>query len=131
MGSTELRVPYVFVMPQEWGGAAGGFPLRWWLADVRRSYAVDTLEAKRVTELEALGMVWAAWDTAWADGLAVAKDYAAVHGHFLPPANAVWGGGSGDGSLAIETWAKNQRAATRKTRKNAEQRAARGNGRGV
>ncbi|MFD5522343.1 helicase associated domain-containing protein [Streptomyces sp. NPDC127066] len=66
-------------------------------------------------------MVWSAWDSAWADGFAVAKDYAAVHGHFLPPTHAVWGGGGG---WAIGTWAKNQRAAARKTRENAERRSA-------
>ncbi|MFB8137972.1 DEAD/DEAH box helicase [Streptomyces mirabilis] len=118
-GKTELRVPYVFVAPDEWG-AAGGYPLGRWLADVRRYYAAGTLEAKRVTELEALGMVWSAWDTAWADGLAVAKDYAAVHGHFLPPTNAVWGGDR----MTIGVWAKNQRAAARKTHENAARRAA-------
>ncbi|MGC4986766.1 Helicase associated domain protein [Streptomyces sp. DT193] len=124
-GSAELRVPYVFVVPEEWGGAVGGYPLGRWLADVRRYYVAGTLEAKRVLELEALGMVWSAWDTAWADGLAVAKDYAAVHGHLVPPTHAVWGGGSGgDGGLAIGIWAKNQRAAARKTRVNAERRAA-------
>ncbi|MFD9659776.1 DEAD/DEAH box helicase [Streptomyces mirabilis] len=118
-GKTELRVPYVFVAPEEWG-AVGGYPLGRWLADVRRYYAAGSLEGKRVTELEALGMVWSAWDTAWADGLAVAKDYAAVHGHFLPPTNAVWGGDR----MAIGVWAKNQRAAARKTHENAGRRAA-------
>ena len=117
-GSVELRVPYVFVAPQEWGGV-GGYPLGRWLADVRRFYAAGTLEAKRVTELEALGMVWSAWDTAWADGLAVARDYAAVHGHLLAPTNAVWGGDR----MAIGVWLKNQRAAARKTRENTERRA--------
>ncbi|MDX3763465.1 DEAD/DEAH box helicase [Streptomyces sp. AK02-04a] len=118
-GKTELRVPYVFVAPEEWG-AVGGYPLGRWLADVRRYYAAGSLEGKRVTELEALGMVWSAWDTAWADGLAVAKDYAAVHGHFLPPTNAVWGGDR----MAIGVWAKNQRAAARKTHENAVRRVA-------
>ncbi|MFF3467491.1 helicase associated domain-containing protein [Streptomyces sp. NPDC002619] len=118
-GSTELRVPYVFVAPEEWG-AVGGYPLGRWLADVRRYYAASTLEAKRVVELEALGMVWSAWDTAWADGLAVAKDYAEVHGHLIPPATAVW---SGD-RMALGVWLKNARGAARKTRENAERRAA-------
>ncbi|MFE2610941.1 helicase associated domain-containing protein [Streptomyces mirabilis] len=53
-------------------------------------------------------------------GLAVAKDYAAVHGHFLPPTNTVWGGDR----MAIGVWAKNQRAAARKTHENAGRRAA-------
>lgn len=115
-GNTELRVPYVFEAPEEWG-ALGNYPLGRWLADVRRYYAAGTLEANRVTELEGLGMVWSAWKTAWADGLAVAKDYAAVHGHLLAPTNATWG------DMALGVWLKNQRAAARKTRENAEHRA--------
>ncbi|MGW6489652.1 helicase associated domain-containing protein [Streptomyces sp. NPDC055056] len=118
-GSSELRVPYLFTAPEEWG-AVGGYPLGRWIADVRRYYAAGALEAARVTELETLGMVWSAWDTAWADGLAVAKDYAAVHGHLVPPTKTVWGG---DG-MALGVWLKNQRAAARKTRENAERRAA-------
>lgn len=31
-------------------------------------------------------MVWSAWETAWAEGIAVARAYATVHGHFLPDA---------------------------------------------
>ncbi|MFD8767168.1 Helicase associated domain protein [Streptomyces mirabilis] len=118
-GAAELRVPYVFVAPEQWG-AVGGYPLGRWIADIRRYYAAGTLEANRVVELEALGMVWSAWDTAWADGLAVAKDYAAVHGHLLAPTNVTWGG---DG-MAIGVWLKNARGAARKTRENAERRAA-------
>ncbi|MFE2823466.1 Helicase associated domain protein [Streptomyces sp. NPDC059271] len=118
-GSTELRVPYTFTAPEEWG-AVGGYPLGRWIADVRRYYTAGTLEAARVTELEALGMVWSAWDTAWADGLAVAQDFAAVHGHLVPPATTVWGGNG----MALGVWLKNQRAAARKARENAERRAA-------
>ncbi|MER6968666.1 helicase associated domain-containing protein [Streptomyces halstedii] len=99
-------------------GASAAATLGWWIADVRRYYAAGTLEAGRVTELETLGMVWSAWDNAWADGLA--QDYAAVHEHLVPPTNAVWGG---DG-MALGVWLKNQRAAARKTRENAERRAA-------
>ncbi|WP_438828222.1 Helicase associated domain protein [Streptomyces mirabilis] len=117
-GAAELRVPYTYVAPDEWG-AVGGYPLGRWLADVRRYYAAGTLEGKRVSELEALGMVWSAWDTAWADGLAVAKEWAKVHGHFLPPTTAVW-----DDGFPIGVWAKNQRAAARTARENAERRAA-------
>ncbi|MFD0069950.1 helicase associated domain-containing protein, partial [Streptomyces sp. NPDC127574] len=43
-----------------------------------------------------------------------------MHGHLVPPTNAVWGG---DG-MAIGVWLKNQRAAARKTRENAKRRAA-------
>lgn len=97
------------------------------VADQRRYYAAGTLEASRVAELEQLGMVWSVHASAWDAGLEVARSYAAVHGHFLPPANAVWGGGGvggGAGSMAIGVWAKNQRAAARKTAENAARRAA-------
>ncbi|MEV5847400.1 Helicase associated domain protein [Streptomyces sp. NPDC051985] len=55
-GSTELRVPYTWVSPQDWG-AVSAHPLGVWVADQRRYYAAGTLEAVRVTELENLGMV--------------------------------------------------------------------------
>jgi hypothetical protein len=52
-------------------------------------------------------------------GRRFAGDYAAVHGHFVPPASAVWGG---DG-FPIRVWAKNLRASGKKTQKNAARRA--------
>ncbi|OPG04719.1 hypothetical protein B1R27_23875 [Streptomyces sp. GKU 895] len=57
--------------------------------------------------------------SAWEAGLAVARDYAQVHGHFLPPTSAVWGG---DG-FPVGVWAKNQRAGAKKARENAARRA--------
>ncbi|WP_435885442.1 Helicase associated domain protein [Streptomyces tauricus] len=130
-GSSELRVPYTFITPKEWG-AAGAHPLGVWVADARKYYAAGTLEAKRVIELEKLGMVWSVHASAWDAGLEVARSYAAVHGHFLPPTGAVWGSGTGGadgvgggaGSMAIGVWAKNQRAAARKATENAVRRAA-------
>ncbi|MET9658615.1 helicase associated domain-containing protein [Streptomyces sp. NPDC006510] len=71
-----------------------------------------------MTELEKLGMVWSEQDAAWADGIAVAREYAAAHGHFLPPTTATWEG------HPIGVWAKNARAAARKARENEELRAA-------
>ncbi|WP_328432733.1 helicase associated domain-containing protein [Streptomyces sp. NBC_00453] len=88
------------------------------IADQRRYYAAGSLEASRVEELERLGMVWSVHASAWDAGLEVARSYAAVHGHFLPPASAVWE------DAAIGTWAKNMRAAARKTRENAARRDA-------
>ncbi|MFI1533443.1 DEAD/DEAH box helicase [Streptomyces anandii] len=117
--STELRVPYVYVTPEDWG-AVGSYPLGVFIADQRRYYAAGTLEAGRVAELETLGMVWSVQASAWEAGLAVAQAYADAHGHFLPPSTAVWGG---DG-FPIGAWAKNQRAAARKTRENAARREA-------
>ncbi|WP_328847997.1 helicase associated domain-containing protein [Streptomyces sp. NBC_00258] len=125
-GNSELRVPFTYVTPEDWG-AASAHPLGAWVADQRRYYAAGTLEASRVTELERLGMVWSVHASAWDAGLEVARSYAAVHGHFLPPANAVWGSGGvggGAGSMAIGVWAKNQRAAARKTLENAARREA-------
>ncbi|WP_449487465.1 helicase associated domain-containing protein [Streptomyces griseorubiginosus] len=62
-------------------------------------------------------MVWSVHASAWDAGLAVARDYAAVHGHCLPGATVVWDG------YPLGTWLKNQRAAAKKTRENAVRRA--------
>ncbi|WP_260470502.1 helicase associated domain-containing protein [Streptomyces sp. RP5T] len=97
----------------------GGHPLGVFIADQRRYYREGTLDARRVAELENLGMVWSVHASAWEAGLDVARDYAAVHGHFLPPTTAVWGG---DG-FPIGVWAKNMRAAARRSRENAVRRA--------
>ncbi|MFG2030522.1 Helicase associated domain protein [Streptomyces sp. NPDC048825] len=116
-GNNELRVPYTYVTPETWPGVAG-HPLGVWIADQRRYYAAGTLEPERVAELETLGMVWSHQDTAWAEGLSVARSYAAAHSHLLPPATAVWE------DYPIGTWCKNLRAAARRTLQNAERRAA-------
>ncbi|MFF2963803.1 Helicase associated domain protein [Streptomyces sp. NPDC057963] len=110
-----LRVPYTVVMPEDWGGV-GGYPLGQWTSDQRRAYTAGTLEAGRVAEMEPLGMVWSEQEAAWADGVAVPKEYAAAR--FLPPTTAVWEG------HPIGVWAKNTRAAARRARENEELRAA-------
>ncbi|MDH6564987.1 hypothetical protein M2163_009315 [Streptomyces sp. SAI-135] len=117
-GESELRVPFTYVTPEDWG-ALGGHPLGVFVADQRRYYREGTLDASRVNELEQLGMVWSVHASAWDAGLAVARDYAAVHGHFLPPTTAVWGG---DG-FPIGVWAKNMRASARRSHENAVRRA--------
>ncbi|MFF9594221.1 Helicase associated domain protein [Streptomyces sp. NPDC014646] len=118
-GNSALRVPYAYVTPDTgaWGGA-GGYPLGRWLAEQRRYYTDGTLDAERLVELEALGMVWSERDAAWEDGLMVARLYAEAHGHFLPPTTAVWG------DYPIGVWAKNARAAARRARENEELREA-------
>ncbi|MGW2184011.1 helicase associated domain-containing protein [Streptomyces sp. NPDC001732] len=116
-GNDRLRVPYAYGTPSEWAGA-GGYPLGRWLASQRTAYADGSLEAGRVVELEALGMVWSERDAGWADGLMVARLYAEAHGHFLPPTTAVWG------DYPIGVWAKNARAAARRARENDELREA-------
>lgn len=115
-GSDELRVPFTYVTPEDWG-AVGSHPLGTWIADQRRYYTAGTLEASRVGELEKLGMVWSVHASAWDAGLEVARSYAAVHGHFLPAASVVWD------AFPLGMWAKNQRAAARKAMENAERRA--------
>ncbi|MFF3959793.1 helicase associated domain-containing protein [Streptomyces sp. NPDC001890] len=66
-GNTVLRVPYMVVALEGWGGG-GGYPFGRWIADQRRSYTAGTLEARRVTELEKLGMVWSDQVTAVSGG---------------------------------------------------------------
>ncbi|MFJ8614119.1 Helicase associated domain protein [Streptomyces sp. NPDC093675] len=115
--SEQLRVPYGYRTPADWP-AVGGFPLGVWLADQRRAYNAGTLDAGRVAELNVLNMVWSHHDVAFDEGLTVARAWAAAHGHLLPPATAVWE------DFPIGVWAKNQRAAARKTLQNAELRVA-------
>nr|WP_079083522.1 DEAD/DEAH box helicase [Streptomyces antibioticus] len=117
-GNGELRVPYTYVTPEDWPGGLGSHPLGVWVADQRRYYAAGTLDAARVNELENLGMVWSVHASAWEAGLAVARDYAAVHHHLLPGNSVVWDG------HALGAWLKNQRAGAKKARENAARRAA-------
>ncbi|MFF8911475.1 helicase associated domain-containing protein [Streptomyces olivaceoviridis] len=73
-GGGQLRVPYDYVMGEtESAGAAAGFPLGRRLADQQRYYGAGTLEASRVAQLEALGMVWSHHDIAWEEGPTVAR----------------------------------------------------------
>ncbi|MDH6513723.1 hypothetical protein M2163_009305 [Streptomyces sp. SAI-135] len=116
-GESELRVPFTYITPEDWGTGIGGHPLGVWVADQRRYYREGTLDAKRVTELEQLGMVWSVHASAWDAGLAVARDYAQVHGHCLPGATVVWDG------FALGVFMKNARAAAKRSRMNAVRRA--------
>ncbi|MEU4351840.1 helicase associated domain-containing protein [Streptomyces sp. NPDC023838] len=109
-GAGELRVPYDYITPDDWKPAR--FPLGTWLADQRRYYNTGRLAKERIKQLDELRMVWSHQDVAFEEGLAVARAWAAVHGHFLPPATAVWQG------YPIGEWAKNQRAAGRKALAN-------------
>ncbi|MFI0545262.1 Helicase associated domain protein [Streptomyces sp. WSLK1-3] len=115
-GNSELRVPFTYVTPEDWG-ALGGHPLGVFIADQRRYYREGTLDASRVTELQKLGMVWSVHASAWEAGLAVARDYAAVHGHCLPGASVVWDG------YPLGVFLKNARAGAKKARENAVRRA--------
>ncbi|XIG72375.1 helicase (plasmid) [Streptomyces sp. SGAir0957] len=112
----QLKVAYDFVTPATWSPA--GFPLGVWLATQRKNHKAGRLDAERVAELDELGMVWSHWDVAWEEGFAAAREWAAGHGHFLPPVNAVWNG------YPVGAWAKNQRAAAKRADEIAERRAA-------
>ncbi|MEU7134838.1 Helicase associated domain protein [Streptomyces sp. NPDC046261] len=115
-GAVQLRVPYDFITPEDWVPAR--FPLGTWLADQRRFHKAGRLASGRVAELDGLGMVWSHQDVAFEEGLAAARAWAEVHGHFLPPATAVWDG------YPVGTWAKNQRTAARLADTIAERREA-------
>ncbi|MGW2190109.1 Helicase associated domain protein [Streptomyces sp. NPDC001719] len=115
-GAQQLRVPYGYVIPAEWKPA--GFPLGTWLADQRKFAKAGHLDRARVEELDRLGMVWSHQDVAFEEGLTAARAWATVHGHFLPPATAVWDG------YPVGTWAKNLRTAARLAAGIAERREA-------
>jgi hypothetical protein len=94
------------VTPDGWLPA--GFPLGVWLADQRKHYNAELLEAERVRQLDTLGMVWNARESAFDEGLNAARAWAEVHGHLLAPVSAV-----GEGGFPVGVWLKNQRAAAR------------------
>ncbi|MGY5051878.1 Helicase associated domain protein [Streptomyces sp. 900105755] len=60
-----------------------------WVADQRRYYTAGTLEASRVGELEALGMVWPVQASAWEAGLTAARQFHARERHLQVPRKAV------------------------------------------
>ncbi|MFB7293362.1 DEAD/DEAH box helicase [Actinacidiphila glaucinigra] len=101
----DLKVPYAFTTPEDWDPAA--FPLGTWIADQRRFFNAGEMKPKRAAESDDLGMVWSHWDVAFQEGLSAAREWAAVHGHLLPPATAVWNG------YPVGVWTKNLRTAGR------------------
>ncbi|MEV1026941.1 Helicase associated domain protein [Streptomyces sp. NPDC050264] len=111
-GSQVLQVPQRYVTPDGW--APAGFPLGGWLADQRKYYNAELLEAERVRQLDRLGMVWNAHESAFDDGLNAARAWAEEHGHLLAPVSAV-----GAGGFPVGVWLKNQRAAARQAREAA------------
>ncbi|MDV9195878.1 DEAD/DEAH box helicase [Streptomyces sp. Wh19] len=110
-----LKVAYDYVTPVDEGWESAGFPLGTWLRNQRMDYRAGTLAPERVKALEELGVVWSHRDHAFEEGLAAARRWASEHGHFLPPAHAVWDG------YPVGTWAKNLRTAARLADARAEQ----------
>ncbi|OKI95141.1 hypothetical protein AMK19_33255 [Kitasatospora sp. CB01950] len=98
----DAKVPYAYTAPS-------GHRLGSWVADQRRYKAAGVLDAERVKELDGLGMVWSAFDTAFTDNLTAVAGYAAEHGHACPPNDAVWDG------RPVGTILKNWRTAQRRT----------------
>ncbi|MFH8739500.1 DEAD/DEAH box helicase family protein, partial [Streptomyces sp. NPDC017964] len=77
-GAQVLQAPQRYVTPDDWSPAR--FPLGVWLADQRKYYNAELLEGERVRQLDKLGMVWNAHDSAFDEGLAVARAWAQEHG---------------------------------------------------
>ena len=98
----DVKVAYAYVAPS--GHRLGG-----WVADQRRYKAAGVLDAERIAELDAVGMVWSAFDTAFTDNLTAVAGYAAEHGHACPPNEAVWEG------RPVGVIMKNLRTAQRRT----------------
>ncbi|MFJ5030284.1 Helicase associated domain protein [Streptomyces sp. NPDC088560] len=119
----DLRVPFTYRVPdsdgreaeaesERWPAPLARFPLGQWIADARRSHARGNLAAERVRQLDKLGMVWSHFDTAWEEGLAAARGWAADNGHLLAPRDATHQG------YKVGIWLKNQRAAARRARQD-------------
>jgi superfamily II DNA or RNA helicase len=120
----DLRVPFTYRVPdgqeaeaEQWPTSLAGFPLGQWIADARRFYAREDMDADRIAQLERLGMVWSHFDVAWEEALTAARGWAAEHGHLLAPTDATHQG------FKIGIFLKNARAAARRGMQ-AEQRQA-------
>lgn len=101
-----------------WPASLAGLPLGQWTADARRFYNRGDMDDERVAQLKTLGMVWSHADTAWAEGLASARGWAAEHGHLLAPLDAAFQGAQ------VGVWLKDARAAARKAQDIGQRRAA-------
>jgi hypothetical protein len=77
-----LRVPQKFV-------TSDGFALGTWMTNLRTPRIRRTLSARRVRELDALGMVWDPRTAAYAKALQASRAYRAHHGHLDVPASWV------------------------------------------
>ncbi|MEU0941020.1 helicase associated domain-containing protein, partial [Embleya sp. NPDC005971] len=65
------------------------FPVGGWVSEMRRAYAGGGLDRTQIAELEALGMVWDAYDRGWRDALAHAREYARLHVGLAAPVDAI------------------------------------------
>ncbi|MFE3878033.1 Helicase associated domain protein [Kitasatospora sp. NPDC059146] len=76
-----------------------------WLDRQRHLNGQHLLDAARVSELEALGMIWSKHANAWERGHAYARAWAARHGHLAIPATEKLDG------YAVGAWMRRQRRA--------------------
>ncbi|MQS34585.1 DEAD/DEAH box helicase [Streptomyces katsurahamanus] len=76
----QLDVPYEHV--------EDAYPLGRWLSDQRRAYRAKTMTGEHAAELELLGIVWDTADAAFAENLAAARAYYALHGTLSAPRHA-------------------------------------------
>ncbi|MFH9355277.1 Helicase associated domain protein [Kitasatospora sp. NPDC017646] len=76
-----------------------------WLDRQRYLNGQGLLDAARVSELDALGMIWSKHANAWERGYAYARAWAAHHGHLAIPATEKLDG------YAVGAWMRRQRKA--------------------
>jgi len=76
-----------------------------WLARQRHLNGQGLLDAARISELDALGMIWSKNANAWERGYAYAKAFHQQHGHLAIPATAKLD------DYAVGAWTRRQRKA--------------------
>ncbi|MFJ6384729.1 Helicase associated domain protein [Kitasatospora sp. NPDC092039] len=81
-----------------------------WLTRQRHLYGQSLLDAARVSELDALGMIWSKNANAWERGYAYAKAFHHQHGHLAIPATAKLD------DYAAGAWMRRQRKADNLTK---------------
>jgi len=81
-----------------------GFRLGVWVGNHRRQRNAGTLSAERVTELDALGMVWGIHDANYRSGVNHLRSYAAAQGHINVPTRYV-----SDDGFRLGGWVSNRR----------------------
>jgi len=81
-----------------------GFKLGAWVASRRRDRKIGRISTARITELDALGMVWNTIESRYQSGVDHLRDYAALWGH----ANVPWGYVTDDG-FKLGEWVGNRR----------------------
>ncbi|WP_342775462.1 helicase associated domain-containing protein [Streptomyces tateyamensis] len=80
-------------------------PLMAWIVRQRHLKGCGELGPTRITELDALGMIWSKNANAWERGLAYAKAFHHQHGHLAIPATAKLD------DYAVGAWMRRQRKA--------------------